>query len=171
MSIDDYRAIMRKDLSKNEFVVECYDPIYNQKFVGKMYFGTPAMAKLRTIARCRFNNSQWEEFVELVGVEGYSVELIGTNSDLDLVSVTYHSNPPVSGYTDETIGESNVYKGQEIVMGESASSIKTLTFGNKYVFSKWNLNASGGSQGNYIDGTEYTINNDLVLYAQWNKTT
>ena len=70
MSIDDYRAIMRKDLERNEFVVECYDPIYNKRTTVKMYFATPQMAKLYTIARTRFNGEAWEEYVELVGVHG-----------------------------------------------------------------------------------------------------
>ena len=171
MSIDDYRALMRKDLEKNEFVVECYDPIYNERISIKMYFATPEMAKLYTIARTRFDGVLWEEFVEIVGVQGYTVELIGTNNDLDLVSVVYHLNPPSdTGYADYTIGDEDVYKGQDIVMGSPASNITKETFNNKYVFTKWNLSASGGSQGNYINELEYTINNDLVLYAQWQKT-
>ena len=173
MSIDDYRAIMRKDLEKNEFVVECYDPIYNTKFVGKMYFSTPAMAKLRTIARKRFDpdTSVWEDFIELVGVDGYTVELIGTNSDLDLVSVVYHLNPPSdTGVADQVVGENNVYKGQSIKLGEVATSFVEETFNGKYKFAKWNINQSGGTLGNYLNDYEYTMNTDLVLYAQWQKT-
>ena len=94
MSIDDYRRMMRLDLEANEFVVECYDPIYNNKFKGKMYFGTPQMAKLLKLAEIRFNGDAWEEFVELVGVQEYTVELIGTNADLDLVGVRYEVNAP-----------------------------------------------------------------------------
>lgn len=171
MSIDDYRAIIKKDLEKNEFVVECYDPIYNKKIKVKMYFATPQMAKLHTIARTRFNGTAWEEFVELVGVQGYTVELIGTNNDLDFVSVVYHLNPPAdTGVADQTIGEEDVYRGEEIIIGQSANIFVKETFNNKYVFTKWNLKSSGGEQGNYITGTSYTINNDLVLYAQWQKT-
>lgn len=171
MSIDDYRAIMRKDLERNEFVVECYDTIYNERISVKMYFATQQMAKLYTIAQKRHNNSVWEEFVEIVGVQGYTVELIGTNSDLDLVSVVYHLNPPAgTGVADKTLGESNVYKGEEIVIGSSASEFTSQTFNGKYVFTKWNLSASGGAQGNYLNEYSYNINTDLVLYAQWQKT-
>jgi hypothetical protein len=171
MSIDDYRAIMRKDLERNEFVVECYDPIYNKRISTKMYFATQQMAKLYTIAKTRFSGEAWEEYVEIVGVQGYTVELIGTNADLDLVSVVYHLNPPSdTGFADQTIGESDVYKGQSIKLGETASSFVAETFNGKYKFTKWNLKASGGELDNYLNEYEYTINTDLVLYAQWQKT-
>ena len=168
MSIDDYRAIMRKDLEKNEFIVECYDPIYNERITVKMYFATQQMAKLYTIASRRFDGEAWEEFVEIVGVQGYTVELIGTNSDLDLLSVVYHLNPPAdTGVADYTVGEPDVYKGQEIVIGGSADSITSQTFNGAYKFTKWNISQTASEQGNYIDGYAYTINTNLVLYAQW----
>ena len=168
MSIDDYRAIMRKDLEKNEFIVECYDPIYNERITVKMYFATQQMAKLYTIASRRFDGEAWEEFVEIVGVQGYTVELIGTNSDLDLLSVIYHLNPPAdTGVADYTVGELDVYKGQEIVIGGSADSITSQTFNGAYKFTKWNISPTASEQGNYIDGYAYTINTNLVLYAQW----
>lgn len=171
MSIDDYRAIMRKDFEKNEFVVECYDPIYNKKVKQKMYFTTPEMAKLFTINKSRFNGNAWEDFIELAGVHDYTVEMVGTNNDLDLVSVIYHLNPPSNtGLNDETIGENDVYKGEEIIIG-GASDFQNETFGGLYKFTKWNLLPSGGETGNYIDGYAYTINQDLVLYAQWEATT
>lgn len=171
MSIDDYRALMQKDLSKNEFVVECYDPIYNQTTIQKMYFATPAMAKLRTIAKVRFNNNAWEEFVELYGVEGYTVELIGTNTEIDTLSVTYHLNPPVTGYNDITRGEPNVYKGQEIVIGTSASDIVNETFGGTYKFAKWTTDPKNAEQGVHTNGNVYAINYNLNLYAQWDAMT
>lgn len=172
MSIDDYRAIMRKDLERNEFIVECYDPIYNERISVKMYFATQEMAKLYTIASCRLNGDNWEEFVELVGVQGYTVELIGTNNDLDLVSVVYHLNPPAdTGVADQTITEESVYKGQEVVIGGAASSFVAETFNGEYSFTQWNISSSGGEQGNYLNGYAYTINSDLVLYAQWQAST
>ena len=171
MSIDDYRSIMRKDLEKNEFVVETYDIIYNEKVKIKMYFTTQQMAKLFTIAQHRFNGNEWEDWVEIVGVHDYTVDLVGTNNDLDLVSVVYHLNPPSdTGYTDQMIGENDVYKGEELVIG-GASDFQQETFGGLYKFTKWNISQSGGSLGNYLDGYAYTINTNLVLYAQWESTT
>ena len=171
MSIDDYRAIVLKDLSKNEFVVQCYDPIYNTTIKAKMYFAPLQMSKLYTIAKKRLNNGVWQDWVQLVGVHDYTVELIGTNSELDLVGVTYHLNPPSdTGVFDQTIGESDIYRGEEIIIGKSAG-FQTETFSGKYRFTKWNMSPSGGTQGNFIDGNAYTINADLVLYAQWEATT
>jgi hypothetical protein len=171
MSIDDYRRIMRQHYERNEFTVECYDPIYNDTIVAKMYFATEQMAKLHTIANMRLkNDGSWEEWVDLVAVEDYTVELIGTNNDLDLVSVIYHLNPPTdTGEGDSTEGEEDVYKGEEIVIG-SGSTFKDETFGGAYSFDKWTTNPDGS--GNvYVDGNAYTINSNIVLYAQWQKTT
>ena len=165
MSIDDYRKIMRLDLESNEFVVECYDPIYNKKFKGKMYFATPQMAKLLKLAKIRFDGDRWEEFVELVGVQEYTVELIGTNADLDLVSVRYIVNAPEGeAPTVKDGGEDDVYQGEELVIGGN-TDIPTETFGGRYKFSHW----EDESGQKYINGYAYTINQSLVLYAQWNK--
>ena len=168
MSIDDYRALMRKDLSKNEFVVECYDPIYNERVSCKMYFAPAEMAKLYTIAKIRYDSEKWEEFIEIVGVQDYTVEMIGTNNSLDLVSITYHLNPPSgTGVSNATYGEKDIYKGEDVIIGESASSITNETFNGKYKFSQWSTDRSQSGKNNYINGNVYTINSDLVLYAQW----
>lgn len=185
MSIDDYRAIMRKDLERNEFIVECYDPIYNKRISVKMYFATPQMAKLYTIAKTRLNGEAWEDFVEIVGVHGYTVELIGTNADLEKVSVIYHLNPPSdTGYADQTIADDDIYSGQDVIIGQVATSFTSETFGGKYKFTKWNVDGTNPTtskeQGNYINGQAYTINvgdeiednkSALVLYALWEATT
>jgi uncharacterized repeat protein (TIGR02543 family) len=173
MSIDDYRQIMLLHYSANEFTVECYDPIYNRKIKAKMYFGTEEMAKLYTINKMRLNDqNEWEEWIELVGVTEYKVELIGTNNDLDLVSVIYHLNPPEdTGYADKTIGEEDVYNGEDLMIGGAASEITNETFGGAYKFKNWNTSKNGGSLNVYNNGYAYTINNTLVLYAQWEATT
>lgn len=176
MSIDDYRSIMRKDIEKNEFIVQCYDPIYNKQIKVKMYLATQEMVKLHTIARKRFNNNVWEEWIELVGVKDYSVELIGTNNDLDLVSVRYIVNPPTDDEGNSLTpdfatngGEDDVYRGEDLIIGTN-TDIPTETFSGRYKFAKWNISAIGGNTGNYINGNVYTINSDIVLYAQWEKT-
>lgn len=179
MSIDDYRAIMMKDLSLNEFIVECYDPIYNKKIKNKMYFATQQMAKLYTISRIRYNQNDWEEFVELVGVQEYSVEMIGTNASIDLVSVIYNLNPPalsdgsfaVPDSAPMTEGEPDVYMGEQVILGTS-TTIPQETFGGQFRFSKWNIYASNDDpKYNYINGNAYTINAPLYLYALWVRNT
>lgn len=168
MSIDDYRKIMRLDLESNEFIVKCYDPIYNRTFKGKMYFATPQMAKLFKLSKIRFDGERWEEFVELVGVQEYTVELIGTNSDMDLVSVRYIVNAP-EGETPTVTdgGEDDVYKGEEVIIG-SNTDIPTETFGGRYKFKDWV--APDRSNQVYTNGYVYTINEPLTLYARWEAT-
>ena len=143
MSIDDYRKIMLLHYGANEFTVECYDPIYNRKIKVKMYFGTEEMAKLFTIAQNRLlPDGQWEEWVDLVGVTEYKVELIGTNNDLDLASVKYEYNAPLddngspiypSGSPIPPQYEEDIYLGEEIVVGGN-STFPTTPPSNNYQF-------------------------------------
>lgn len=179
MSIDDYRAMMKMHYEKNEFTVECYDFIYNKKIKVKMYFATEEMAKLYTINKIRQRgNGEWEDWIELVGVQDYSVELIGTNNDLDLVSVVYKVNAPEGKTPDfaQDGGEEDVYNGEEVVIGAN-TNIPDETFGGTYKFKNWNLspNPQENNKGVYINGNVYTITagenqNALVLYAQWQST-
>ena len=88
LSIDSYRILMELIYSKNEFLVECYDVVRNQVTQNKMYFATEEMPKLWTIARA-VNGEKW---VELLGVEDYTIEMIGTNASLDEVDILYYDN-------------------------------------------------------------------------------
>ena len=88
MSIDSYRRLMELLYSKNEFVVSCYDIVKNIITTNKMYFATEEMPKLWTIARA-LNGEEW---VELLGVQDYTVEMIGTNASFDTVDILYYDN-------------------------------------------------------------------------------
>lgn len=172
MSIDDFRSIIKQDLEQNEFVVECYDTVYDTRRVLKMYLATQEERhKLRTIANRRLkNDGSWEEWVDLVGVEEYTLELIGTNAGLDKVSVIYHLNPPSdTGIIDETVGENDIVAGSDLIIGTS-TTFPEETFNGKYRFKCWNISPSGGDKGNYLDDKVYTINDTLVLYAIWEST-
>ena len=176
LSIDDFREIVRLDLEKNEFVVEFYDPIYHKDEKRKMYFATLALAKIYTMQRYRFDNEKWEEFTQIMGVQDYTIELIGTNASLDKISVVYHLNPPYdTGKPDDTLGENDIYRGEDIIIGSSAQEFVNETFEGRYKFTKWNISSGDPTvkkpQGNYINGNVYTINDDLVLYAQWEAVT
>lgn len=74
MTIDDYRRIMKQFYSKRQFSVRCYDPVYDKMITKQMYFATPSTPKFRYIAND-------DGTVSLVGVDNYTVELIGTNND------------------------------------------------------------------------------------------
>ncbi len=82
MSIDDYRKIMKLVYTKNEFTVKCYDIVYNKRVELKMYFSPEEMPKLwNIVSKIQGRTNEWENYIDLVGVEGVTVELIGTNSD------------------------------------------------------------------------------------------
>jgi uncharacterized repeat protein (TIGR02543 family) len=169
MSIDDYRKIMLLHYGANEFTVECYDPIYNRKIKVKMYFATEEMAKLYTIAQNRLlPDGQWEEWVDLVGVTEYKVELIGTNNDLDLVSVryVYNSNTTPTGAPMPDQYEEDIYLGEEIVVG-SNSTFQTTPPSNSLKFKHW-VDDSGLI---YTNGVVLTVNAPLTLYAVWETST
>lgn len=85
MSIEDYRAFMKLVYKKNEFTVVCYDVIYDRQVRLKMYFATQELPKLWTIVnKIQKSATEWEDWIDLVGVEGCTVELIGTNTDNDV---------------------------------------------------------------------------------------
>lgn len=173
MSIDDFRLIARKDLEKNEFVVTCYDPIYNRSTTNKMYFAPSELAKLHTIARVRFNQNAWEDFVEIVGVDEYTVELIGTNNEVETTDVIYYLNKPegATGATaNDRYAETGLRVGDFVVLGTAASAIVNETFGGAYEFVEWNLsdNPIDVSKGNYNNGDEIAVpKGGLILFAKW----
>ena len=161
MSIEDYRRLMELIYSKNEFIVKCFDVVGNKVATEKMYFATEEMPKLWAIARA-LNGEEW---VELLGVQDYTVEMIGTNASFDYVSVVYHSNPPEgSGLTDTTEAEDDVYKGEELIVGQNSSFQNNPPQGYKFAY--W-VDDKGTT---YLDGYAYTINHDIVLYAVWEST-
>lgn len=163
LSIDDYILLMQLDYATNEHIVECYDIVSKQIVIEKMYLATPEMPKLYTIAEKRASGEDvWEEWISLVGVQDYTVELIGTNADVDLLSVVYHLNPPIGN--DRTIGSESTYKGGELIISVDDDSWKQDYDG--YIFKYWNTKTDGSGVV-YSDGYAKTINNHLVLYAIW----
>lgn len=89
LSIDSYRKLI-VDLKhkKREFLVTCYDPTYNKMTTNKMYFHPEELPKLTTIARA-LNGETW---VELLGVEDYVVEMVGTNTSLEEANILYYDD-------------------------------------------------------------------------------
>lgn len=169
MSIDDYRKIMLLHYGANEYTVECYDPIYNRTIKVKMYFTTEEMAKLYTIAQNRLlPNGQWEEWVDIVGVTEYKVELIGTNNDLDLVSVryVYNSDTTPTGAPIPDQYEEDIYLGEEIVVGSNSTFPDTPPT-NSLKFKHW-VDDSGLI---YTNRAVVTVNSPLTLYAVWETST
>lgn len=86
MSIDNYRRLYDLMLSKNEFLVTAYDVLTNETITQKMYFAPDQMPKLYAMAR----NLQGSKFVEVLGIQDYTIELIGTNADLEAINIIYY---------------------------------------------------------------------------------
>ncbi len=162
ISIEDYRRLYRLILQKNEFTVTCYDVINNAKTTNKMYFAPDQFPTLFTVARQLANG---KKFVELTGVRDYTVELIGTNNELDLVSITYEPNYPEGQTPPPNEGENDVYIGEEVVIG--ANSKYPTKPPNGYIFKEW-LGSDGITyqNGSVITITD-TMKNGLTLTAQW----
>lgn len=157
MPLETYRTIMKLIQSKNEFIVQCYDIVWDRIKTWKAYF-------------------EPEDFPELfiydlhtLGAMNYEIVLTGTNADLDNVSVVYHSNPPPNQGGDVTAGSGDVPMHSEIIIGADAGDIKDNNFGGGYKFKSWNEKPDGTGT-TYNDKTVLQINNDLVLYAIWQPT-
>lgn len=180
MSIDSYRTLMNLIYSKNEFMVSCYDVVKNALVHHKMYFATEEMPKLWTIVDALNGN---ENAVMLLGVQDYTVEMIGTNSGVSTVSITYSLNPPIS-WSDDTTTVVNIPRNIAYPVGDNAiievtdpndstkkvpTRISNITFGDKYKFSYWCVNSNGtGIQ--YKDDQAVRFTSATVLYAIWEKS-
>jgi hypothetical protein len=122
----------------------------------------------------------YQRYLMAMGIQEFSLELIGTNNGVNYFDVTYDYNIP-SGYANkfsQTNAEQEFYKNASGIIGETAKynvdgtyyslkSEKTAELlDNKYTFQGWNTKKDG-SGFTYIDGDAYFINNAQTLYAQW----
>ena len=165
MSIDTYRRIMKLLYSKNEFVVTCYDVVNNTKTTNKMYFSTEEMPKLWALAR-QLNGEEW---VEVLGVQDYTVEMVGTLADMDEVNVIYYLNRPTSSNINtkddtEIITTQYFQNYEEFIVGSGViAEISGYTFTKKWMDENGNI---------YLHEEARTLNvadetKTLKLYAQW----
>lgn len=140
MSIESYRTLMNLIYEKNEFVVTCFDVVRNTLTTNKMYFTTEELPKLWTIGRA-FNEDIW---VELLGVEDYSVEMVGTNALLSEINILYYDKN--NNILSSQIGVENV----EMLVGENVDvpSIEGYNFDNAW-------ERVGGKQ--YINNEAYRL--------------
>lgn len=163
MSIDTYRRFMQLLYSKNEFSVSCYDVVYNRTVENiKMYFATEEMPKLWTIATMLQSGNS----VELLGVQNYTVEMVGTNVESGTISVVYHTNPLFG--TDITASGDEYSRGTDFII-RNFNENENFVLPSGYVFSSWNTKPDG-SGVTYLAGNVYYGINDLVLYAQYTST-
>lgn len=171
MPIEDYRKLYKLLLSKNEFQVTCYDVINNNRTTNKMYFATDQFPTLYAVAREIQINGENTTFIELNGVRDYTVELIGTNNEIDKVSIVYNTNyPSGSSNNNKTEGDDNeYYVGDEIKIGDGITIPDNPPSG--YKFKHW-VAEDGVIFGN---NTFFTITdvyrNGLTLKAVWEDNT
>lgn len=185
MSIEDYRRLYKLILSKNEFLVTCYDALTNETTTNKMYFYPDSLPKLNMIARNLLNpQGEKEKWIELLGVQDYTVEMVGTNNDVEKATITYNLNVPsdivwneqiqVSVETPinlaEVVGRNAIIEitDTQNTTNKVATRMSNITFGDKYKFKYWAENANG-SGFKYIDTDAYMFRNNTNLYAIWSK--
>ncbi len=174
MSIDSYRKIMQLIYSSNEFLVTCYDVVNNKDTTNKMYFSTEEMPKLWTIVDAL---NGVENAVMLLGVQDYTVEMIGTNADKDMVTINYYLNSPTGVGQTTPIGSFDTAIGGEIVLGADSNIGTYENYFEGYDFnSVWRLGSTEGTK--YDHNSAFTItklnidetSNSINFYADWTAT-
>lgn len=168
MNIEDYRKLMMLLQSKNEFTVTCYDIVQNKRVTHKMYAAPTSMPVI------------YQQYLMALGVQEFSLELIGTNNDVAEYTITYDYNipDPYQVWFSKLSNTQTFYKNATGIMGENATYQEGDTtynlnsahtrelLGNKYEFVCWNDKKSGDGTV-YIDGEAYFMATSRTLYAQW----
>ena len=172
MHIDDYRKLMKLLKSKNEFEVECYDIVEDKRVTHRMYFAPPQMPII------------YQQYLMALGIQEYSIELIGTNST---PTMKYDFNIPadaLSYFKTQDPGEPLERDGVSVgyntktTIGNLAITNRygsNITFVNaftadasapQYAFVQWNTRKDGTGVA-YADNNGYYISQNTTLYAQW----
>lgn len=166
LSIDSYRTLMNLIYTKNEFRVTCYDIVQNKRVTERMYFATEEMPKIFAIARAY----QGEKWLELLGVQDYTVEMIGTNADVEKVKVNYYLNSPTGEGQITPIYSEDVEFGLDFLVG-LGSGIESFVIEGYTFAQQWRLNTPTGTK--YANGSAYTVSHydistaTINFYADW----
>lgn len=180
ISYEDFMRLRQQQLSKLYFTLTCFDTDFNRTITEEVYFHPDTLPNFATMAR-KLNGEKW---VEILGAKDYTIELVGTNRLVEKKWITYNLNVPSDiTWTQETKVAKEFAKNTTVGVGNSAfvttgkddsgndikERISTLTFGEKYEFKYWCKTADG--QGfKYIDGDEYFLRDNTVVYAIWEKS-
>lgn len=168
MPIQTYRTIIRLIQARNEHIVKYYDIVADKFVTRKMYFKPEQMPEL------------FSKRYEVLAVLNYKLELVGTNSNLNLITISYNPNPPEGVTTSQTaLGSNDQYlNGEEVIIGADANAETIYNLADiidaGYKFKNWNTEPDGTGI-KYINNQVYTLNVDdeeveagvLNLYAQW----
>lgn len=179
MSMEDYRRLYALILSKNEFLVTCYDPITNETTTNRMYFYPDSLPKLNMIARNILNKVQGEKWVELLGVQDYTIEMVGTNVSTEKVEVLYYDKK------DNLLGSKTIDKNAEFILGEGINipsidgynftgfwervgSSQNLVPNNSAIFAVLSQNIPSENASNTIKyKAQYTNIKEFTLSLSW----
>lgn len=173
MSIDSYRKIMQLIYSSNEFLVTCYDVVNNKDTTNKMYFQTEEMPKLWTIVDALNGD---ENAIMLLGVQDYTIEMVGTNARVDSITVNYYLNSPDGSGSTTPIGSFDTAIGSEIILGADSNIGSWENAFDGYAFNGWRLGSAKGTlyAKNYGFGIKDwaidTSSNSINFYADWEAT-
>lgn len=181
MSIDTYRKLMSLMLSKREFDVGCWDFVADRWVHQNMYF---------------YPNDYPEIFqydLEVLAVMNYEIELIGTNTHNQNITITLNSHYPTSRGSS---GDSRVDVDGIAVTGDVNYTLadvfesepthisypSTFVKGKKIIvdtvefnFSHWStkpytIDHTGKMlpvHDDYLDDADVTLFGDTTLYAIW----
>jgi hypothetical protein len=177
ISYSDFMRLRQQMLSKLRFNLTCWDTDFNKEITEEVYFYPDTLPAFQMMAR-KLNGEKW---VEILGAKDYTVELVGTNRLVEKKTIQYNLNKPsdVSWSYDTqvtkdfaqntTVGVGNnafIVTGQDGNGNDTSTKISTITFDEKYQFQYWCATADG-SGFKYIDGDEYFLRQDTIVYAIW----
>lgn len=77
------------------------------------------------------------------------------------VTLIYNTNGATGGTTPDAVTEK---KGTTVTLDDGTRFSR-----NGYTFAGWNTNANGIGT-DYVGGSNYTLTNNITLYAKWNQT-
>ncbi len=158
MPIGAYRVLMKLIKEYNEFIVTCYDPVEDVYVTRKMYFKPKDFPNI------------FQRSLETLAMLNESFELVGTNSDIETLSLVYNKNIP-----NQTVTSGLEFSyGDEVRIGKYDTSISAENplewTRSGYILRSWNT-AADGSGTRYVSNHVVYLTTSLVLYAQWEAIT
>lgn len=147
MKQETYNILMQLINSKNEFTVTCLDPVTNTRKTNKMYFSPTDYPEI------------YQQNLKILGILNYEIELVGTNNEVENITIKYHSNKTPDETTVVTIP-----KNTHTVIGKDINYKDSHPNGK--VFQGWGTNANG-TGFKYLDNEEYLMFSSVELYAIW----
>lgn len=158
MPIGAYRVLMKLIKEYNEFIVTAYDIVEDVYVTRKMYFKPKDFPQI------------YQKSLEVLAIQDESFELVGTNSDIETLSLVYNKNIEGSSVTS---GKEFNY-GDEVVIGSYDSEISSedpkTWVRSGYIMKNWNT-MPDGTGTSYATNQTVMLTTSIVLYAQWEAET